>query len=77
MDLGLNLVICVVYHLRSPCAEVPNPSSDQVEGFVVWTLPADILDKSYSGKFQFPGKYLDGRVKEAVLTELFCIPLLP
>lgn len=77
MDLGLNLVMYVIYHLQSPCVEVPSPSSDQVEGSVVWTLPADILDKSYSGKFQSPRKLLNGREKEAIWTELFCIPLSP
>lgn len=59
MDLGLNLDMYMVYHLQSPCVEVPSPSSDHVEGFVVWTLPAEILDKSYSGKCQSPRKHLD------------------
>lgn len=77
LDLGLNLDLYMVYHLQSPCVEVPSPSSDHVEGFVVWTLPAEILDKSYSGKCQSRGKHLDVREKEAMLTELLCIPLSP
>lgn len=43
----------------------------------VWALPAEILDKSYSDKCQPPRKHLDGREKEAISTELFCIPPLP
>lgn len=35
LDLGINLDKCMVYHLQSPCVEVPSPSSDHVEGFVV------------------------------------------
>lgn len=73
----LNLDMYMVYHLKSPCVEVPSSSSDHVEGFVVWTLPAEILDKSYSGKCQSRRKHLDVREKEAMLTEVLCIPLSP
>lgn len=72
LDLGLNLVLHVVYHLQPPCSEVTSPISDGMEGFAVWTLPAEILDKSSSGKCQSPGSSWVAEKRE-----LFCIPLSP